>query len=375
MNDKNDKKDCIVINYTGHSGAGPLDAFAMAKALQDSGECIVPIISSSVENISAWKNAGLEKIIIIDTYSSKISLIINSILFSVKHRKHITNELNNYHIKAIYCPMVTFWTAKINRLIKCNKIIMVNHDPIPHTGQSILEPTRLFNPFKHANIVIVHSRTFIEFASQKYAHVEYFPLGEHSFYKDIENKKTIIEYDSSKVNFVFFGRIEKYKGIDTLINAYKLLCQKYNGTISLSIIGNGDFMQYSNMLSDLNNITIINRWIRDEEVESVFLGKNLINVCPYKDATQSGSVLVAYDYGVPVIATKTGGLLEQVFDGKTGFLVSPDSPEELATAMEKYINDINIINSQQKNIKKYLDSISWDSSAQKLVSLIEKIKE
>lgn len=373
MNDK--KRDCIVVNYTGHSGAGPLDAFAMAKALQDNGECIVPIISSSVENMSAWKNAGFEKIIIIDTYSSKISLIINSILFSVKHRKHIINELDNYHIKAIYCPMVTFWTAKINKVLNCENIIMVNHDPIPHSGQSIFEPARLFNPFKHASVVIVHSKTYIEYASQKYAHVEYFPLGEHSFYKDIENKKTIIEYDGSKVNFVFFGRIEKYKGLDILSKAYKILLSKYGDRISLTVVGNGDFSPYEKDYKGFSNVKIINRWIKDEEIESVFLGENLINICPYKDATQSGAVLVGYDYGVPVIATKTGGLPEQVFDGKTGFLVSPDSPEELANAMEKYINDISIINQQQENIKKYLDSISWDSSAKKLVSLIEEIKE
>lgn len=369
---KNNKNNpCIVINYTGHSGAGPINAFAMAKALQNNEECVIPIISSSVENISAWKNAGFEKLIIIDTYSSKISLIINSILFSARHKKYIKNELKNYYIKMIYCPMITFWTTKINKLLDCDEIIMVNHDPIPHTGQSILEPARIFNPFKKADIVVVHSKAYIDYVSKKYAHVEYLPLGEHNFYKTIENKKTIIKYDSDKVNFVFFGRIEKYKGLDILAKAYEQLCQKYSGTITLSVIGNGDFSPYADMFSDLNNVTVINRWIKDEEVESVFTGKNLINICPYKDATQSGVVLVAYDYGVPAIATKTGGLPEQVFDDKTGFLVEPNDVSGLANAMERYINDADLISKQQGQISEYLESISWEKSAKKLLSMID----
>lgn len=52
--------------------------------------------------------------------------------------------------------------------------------------------------------------------------------------------------------------------------------------------------------------------MEDEEVESIFSGENLVAVLPYLDATQSGVVLTAMDYGVPVIATDTGGLSEQI---------------------------------------------------------------
>ena len=247
---------------------------------------------------------------------------------------------------------------------------MVNHDPIPHSGQSMFEAARIFNPFKQANIVIVHSKEFVDYAEKKYNHVEYLPLNRHDMYKNISDKKKIVWYDSAKINFFFFGRIEKYKGLDILARAYKKLNDKYKDKTSLTIVGNGDLSDYAAEYDGIKNVTIINRWIRDEEVESVFTGNNLVNVCPYKDATQSGVVLVAYEYGVPVIATDTGGLREQVFDNKTGFLISPNSVDQLVLAMEKYIHNNELIKLQQENIKEYLKSISWESSAKKLVSML-----
>ena len=60
-------KECIIVNFTGRTGAGPLNAIEMAKAFVKIGECVIPIISSGVENITMWHNAGFEKLVIIDT--------------------------------------------------------------------------------------------------------------------------------------------------------------------------------------------------------------------------------------------------------------------------------------------------------------------
>ena len=154
--------------------------------------------------------------------------------------------------------------------------------------------------------------------------------------------------------------------------AYKKLLSKYEDRISLTVVGSGDISPYEKDFENLSNVKIINRWIKDEETESVFLGKNLVSVCPYKDATQSGVVLVSYEYGVPVIATNTGGLPEQVFNNDTGFLVEPNDVNGFAEAMEKYITNIDLIEKQQIKIGEYLESISWDNSAKKLVSLIDQ---
>ena len=55
---------------------------------------------------------------------------------------------------------------------------------------------------------------------------------------------------------------------------------------------------------------------------------------PYRSASQSGAIQVAYTFARPVVASRVGGLPEVVDDGKSGLLVEPDSPDELARALK-----------------------------------------
>jgi len=55
-----------------------------------------------------------------------------------------------------------------------------------------------------------------------------------------------------------------------------------------------------------------------------------------------GVVLEAMAAGLPVVATAHGGPLEQVLDGQTGFLVSPDTPEPMSAALERLVRDADL---------------------------------
>ncbi|MFZ9888374.1 MAG: glycosyltransferase, partial [Myxococcota bacterium] len=58
-------------------------------------------------------------------------------------------------------------------------------------------------------------------------------------------------------------------------------------------------------------------------------------VLPYRSATGSGVIPLAYHYGKPVLATRTGGLVDVVEDGVTGFLVPPNDPAALAAGLRR----------------------------------------
>ena len=158
--------------------------------------------------------------------------------------------------------------------------------------------------------------------------------------------------------------------MDTLAEAYKIVANKLGDKVSLTICGNGDFSSYKALYDELPNTRIINQWIYDEEVESIFTGENLISVCPYKEATQSGVVLVSLDYGVPVIATKTGGLDEQISEGKTGYLVSPNNILELSEAMIHLAEDKQLREEMSQNALKEIEMLSWNKSAEMLAKIV-----
>ncbi len=54
---------------------------------------------------------------------------------------------------------------------------------------------------------------------------------------------------------------------------------------------------------------------------------------PYRSASQSGVLLLAYGFGRPVILYPTGGLVESVIDGQTGWICSAPAVDALAQAL------------------------------------------
>lgn len=367
MIDRMDKA-VIVINFIGRKGGGTLDAYKMAEALVKRGVKVVPIIPVSIENKRLWDNLHCYKIIYLDSYDSIFTLLTKSMLFG-KYKKTIKKELADDSIDFVYSPMVGFWTEKINKIFPDTKKIIACHDPFPHSGKSRIYYYLFNRMFTSADVVIVHTKKFVEYLISKYSDVRYIPLGPHNMYKVAEDKTNIVEYDPRCVNFLFFGRIDKYKGIDILLEAYKMIESKHRENISLTIIGNGDFSEYQDEFDKLSNARLINRWIQDGEIESVFSGANIITVCPYRDATQSGVVLLSYDYGCPVIASKVGGLDEQLVDGETGYLIEDCNSDRLSKVMERFVLNPKRIDKMKKGIEKYMAGISWDQSAEMLINI------
>ena len=89
-------------------------------------------------------------------------------------------------------------------------------------------------------------------------------------------------------------------------------------------------------LSD--RIELRSRYQTDQETAELFARSDVV-ILPYRSATGSGVVPVAYHYDKPVIATRVGGLPEVVDDGKTGILIPADSVDALAEAINGLTRD------------------------------------
>ena len=70
------------------------------------------------------------------------------------------------------------------------------------------------------------------------------------------------------------------------------------------------------------------------EVPALFAAADAL-VLPYRSATSSANVFLAYQHGVPVIATQVGDMTQQVRDGESGLLCPPEDPEALAAVLRR----------------------------------------
>jgi glycosyltransferase involved in cell wall biosynthesis len=157
--------------------------------------------------------------------------------------------------------------------------------------------------------------------------------------------------------FLFFGRIERYKGLDVLFEALGHL-EAIGLECNIVVAGQGLLPALPLKLERVR-LVCINRFIADEEVRSLFSGCDAVLV-PYVDATQSGVVPMAYAFGKPVIASKVGALDEIVIDDVTGVLVPPGNARELADSVLMLAKDRVKIERLAAGATEYMESnLSW----------------
>jgi len=121
------------------------------------------------------------------------------------------------------------------------------------------------------------------------------------------------------VRFLYFGRFRAYKGIELLLDAWPAVHAELPDA-ELSVVGQGDDHAWRHRARALPGVRVENRWVADAEVPAVFADCDAV-VLPYAEASQSGVIPLAHDMGVRVVATKVGGIAEQVGPGDV--LVEP----------------------------------------------------
>lgn len=141
---------------------------------------------------------------------------------------------------------------------------------------------------------------------------------------------------------LFFGLLAPSKGVETLIDAFHLLPARADTRLVIAGYPTKHF-DMPTIRRRIERLGIGDRTVLDlryvplEEIGAL-MDLATVVVYPYRSSTQSASLQVAYTFGKPVIAMAVGGLPEVVEDGKSGFLVPPDSPEALAEKISVLIH-------------------------------------
>ena len=120
-----------------------------------------------------------------------------------------------------------------------------------------------------------------------------------------------------KYNLLFIGRINYYKGIHLLMDAINYL--DFNKIDNIIIAGVIDKSIDVSILRQYRQVKIINKFLSNEEFEELVL-KSHILLMPYLEASQSGIAAISLGYNIPAIATRVGGLPEQLSEDVAYFM-------------------------------------------------------
>jgi glycosyltransferase involved in cell wall biosynthesis len=172
---------------------------------------------------------------------------------------------------------------------------------------------------------------------------------------------------------LFFGYVRRYKGLDTLLEAWGRLRARRPATLVVAGEFYEDAEPYRRQIATLGDgaVRLLDRYVPDDEVEALFKAAD-VAVLPYRSATQSGVTHVAYAMGLPVITTDVGGLSETVHPGETGIVVPPEDPEALAQAIDRYFAE-DQASAFRPRVEALRRAHSWDVLADAAIELIDRL--
>jgi glycosyltransferase involved in cell wall biosynthesis len=192
-------------------------------------------------------------------------------------------------------------------------------------------------------------------------------------YKGVDSNFFIPNENKNEENsyILYTGRLSSGKGLSDLIKSAKYVC-KDHPAIRFILAGEGPAKKsFKKLVHDFKldkNVFFVGHL--DQNTLLKYYQNATVSVLPSYYEGLPGSLLEAMSCGIPTIATAVGGMPEVVVEGETGFLIPPNNPAKLASAISKLLKDEKLRKQMGKNarkrVKRYYD---WDI----ITNNIEKI--
>ncbi len=232
------------------------------------------------------------------------------------------------------------------------------------------------------NITLVSSRvTYEKVSKMGFGNVEYAnllgfdvdgflpELRKTNFFEASHQKSNL----DTKVKLVFLGRLTPDKGWKFTIDALACLRQIID-IKEIAIIVAGDGPMRDEILVRLNELGYTAHFlgrISPDQVPSLLANCD-IHVTTSEKETRGLTVLEAFAAGIPVLAPRKGGVMENIQDGENGFLYNPGDQTDFLKNLKCLIQDRALRREMGKKGRESVSNYSWDYTVKNLVEIWEK---
>jgi glycosyltransferase involved in cell wall biosynthesis len=157
---------------------------------------------------------------------------------------------------------------------------------------------------------------------------------------DIFTERSVDLAPAHQTRLLFFGVVRPDKGLDILLRALA----RAPDHVTLTVAGqfSGGPAPARALITGLGlgtRVTLRPGYVPAAQLPALFAAADAL-VLPYREATGSQNVLLAFSFGVPVIATTAGALAEAVRDGVDGLTCAPGDVDDLARALTQIADPV-----------------------------------
>jgi glycosyltransferase involved in cell wall biosynthesis len=166
-----------------------------------------------------------------------------------------------------------------------------------------------------------------------------YPIGKRSGPGD---EREVIEAFNGHRNIVFVGQVAKHKGVDLLLEAFRLLSDSQNNT-TLHIVGgcNDPIIEQELKAQAANNCSLKYWGYRNDAIALIQRADVYVHPSPPSRFNESfgRGVVEAMSVGVPVVCFRSGALQEIVVHEQTGLVCDEESVEALEANLRRLLSD------------------------------------
>jgi glycosyltransferase involved in cell wall biosynthesis len=239
---------------------------------------------------------------------------------------------------------------------------------------------------KKASIVTVVSKNIQKFIEQNFGEqiqTKIIPMGVDStlFHPDRFDPEMREKLNITGPFLLYVGRLSEKKGVTYLLQAMPLLLEHFPDS-KLLIVGTGELKhELRNQAESLNLIkagkVVFTGAVPNNELPSYFASADIFIGPSIKaeggDTEGFGLTFVeAAMCGCIVVGTNVGGISDIVEDGKTGFLVPEKSPQTIAKALIRILQDPSKINAMKNHAReKMIQQFDWRAIADQYAEILK----
>jgi glycosyltransferase involved in cell wall biosynthesis len=233
---------------------------------------------------------------------------------------------------------------------------------------------RLVVPFliRAASAYVVHSEFDRALLGEAYKvprdQMRVIPLAAYELAGELPAHRDSTGTSDSPVHVLYFGLIRPYKGVEDLLDAFAQIPPEEISRYRLTVVGEtweGWDLPARKIASHIfrDRIHFVNRYVTDAEVSDFFRQADIVTL-PYRRSSQSATLHLAMAWGLPVVATRVGGLAEAAGAYPGGILVEPSNPAELLAG---------IVRAERANGRRFIPTVTWNNTAESYGELFAQL--
>ncbi|MCK5842270.1 MAG: glycosyltransferase family 4 protein [Candidatus Sabulitectum sp.] len=190
---------------------------------------------------------------------------------------------------------------------------------------------------------------------------------------DTDFYKQDLTVKPERERLLFVGRLKKYKGVQHLLKAMKIL-QGRDIFTNLTVIGQGDYSHTLKLLVGKLHLqdNVSFEGFISQKGKLHWLQKASVAVFPSAKEGWGLTVIEANCCGTPVVASDSDGLRDSVKNGETGILVRHEDPSALADALESILTNSKKRDELSRNALVWAKSFNWDHTGEKMLEVIRR---